>query len=541
MRAATGALALASTAAALVAVELALRLALPPPRTHAGEALVFDAGLGFRGEPGARLAGRDARGPFQVALDAQGLRQRTREPGAQQAARAIALIGDSFVVAQGVRDADTLSSRLEAELAARALPARVHDLAVVDYGSAQQLLLWRAQARRLGAEISLLALYPANDFANNTLALAGRTTVSPGDYWRPYLVARPDGGFERRHAHPWRAALRRASRLFAVLEQRALAEDAARGSAWLEPWPASDSVEARLRSGRAHREELELHREPAPGSAWAQAWSISERLLVAFRDEVRAQGGRFVVLVIPSLLQVQEEATSLRLDLLARRYAGRGSRELFDWNLPERRLAEFLAREEIEALLLLDAFREAARAGDALYLPDGHLAPRGHALAAARLADALASRAPQRALSPRSEAPTALLPPPDAAAARLDFRAAPHGSYLVRGGWLDYGASGDAAGWLPAARASLVLPARRGDLVLRGHVADAALLPVSVRLRLGDAQVRGEISAPGAFALRLPEPLAHDAPRWVEVRLELVARAAAGGAASLRVTSVGFE
>jgi hypothetical protein len=538
VRGAAVALALFGAAATLGALECAARLALPPPRHHAGLALVFHPELGFRGEPGARIEAADAAGRFEVALDAQGFRRREPAPPGVPGAREIALLGDSFAVAQGVRDADTLSSRLEAELAARGVAARVRDLAVVDYGTAQQLLLWRALGAGLAPDTVVLALYPANDWPNNTPALAGRTTVSPGDYVRPYLVPGAAGALERRFAHPVRAALRRVSHAFAALEPRVLAWGAAERVGWLAPWPAPQPVPARLRDGRAPREELELFREPAPGSAWDEAWRTSEALLRALRDEVRARGARFVVLGIPSLLQVEAEATAVRLELQARRHAGRGLAELCDWNLPERRLAAFFAKEQIEALLLLDAFREAAQSGASLYLSDGHFSPRGHALAASRLAQALADGAPLRAPAPASGGPTPRLPAPDAAPAWLDFRAEAHEDWLVRGGWLAWLRG---AGWLPSARASLVLPARAGDLVLRGTLPAHAARPVGVRLRLRDAETRARVEAPGAFEVRLPAPLARDAPRFVEVELELAASARPGQAAELHITSAGFE
>jgi lysophospholipase L1-like esterase len=542
LRLRAGALALLSLAAALTTVELFARLRLPPPRHFANEALIFDRELGFRGEPGARSEGFDAQGAFSIELDEQGLRRRVRSAAAAGSAREIELVGDSFVVAQGVRDDDTLASQLEARLAASGQPARVRELAIVDYGTAQEWMLWRAQREGRPADVTVLALYPANDLANNTLALAGRTAVSPGDYLRPYLVPRPDGGFERRFAHPLREALRGASRAFAVLEHRMLAFGVARRIEWLEPWPARESESTRLHAGLAPREELELYREPAPGSAWAEAWNTTLQLLRAFRNDVRAGGGRFVVLVIPSLLEVEEEATAVHLDLLARRHAGRGLREIVDWNLPSRRLAGFFADEGIEAFALLDAFRDAARHGVSLFVSDGHFSAPGHALAAARLADALGAAEPSAPAPPRSDGPTSILPPPDASPAQLDFRAAANEAYLVRGGWLAHSASGETAGWLPGARAALVLPARRGDLVLRGHVPDDAVLPIAAELRLEETRASVELAAPGPFELRISAPLAADEPRWVDVEIELSSRTRIGRApATVYVESVGFE
>jgi hypothetical protein len=527
------ALAVASLLLLSLALELASRVWLPPPRHHLREPLVFDAELGFRGDPGARLEGFDARGPFVVRFDENGLRLRAHPDPEPPAQRSIALLGDSFAVAKAVRDGDTLSGRLESLLRERGAATRVHDLAVVDYGTAQQLLWLRGRAKDLRYDTLVLALYPGNDFANNTLALAGRTNVSPGDYVRPYLVPDGDGGFALGFAHPVRAWLRRHSHLFACLEQRALSR--------LAPWPAPEPPPARLHAGRPPREELELHRDPAPGSAWDDAWHTSEALLLALRAEARAHAARFVVLVIPGAHQVEEDAMHVRLDLLVRRHAHRGLRELLDWNLPERRLAAFFEKNEIEAVLLLDPFRAAAAHGERLYLPDGHFSASGHALAARLLADVLAGDAFAHAAAPRSPGPAALLPDPARAPAQLDFRSAAFEPYLVRGGWLAHRTTGSSAGWLPAARACLVLPARRGDLVLRGRVPEHAALPIAASLRIGNKEQRARLAHAGEFDVRLPAPLAADEPRWVAVDLSFAGRAQDGRPAELTVESVGYE
>ena len=166
-------------------------------------------------------------------------------------------------------------------------------------------------------------------------------------------------------------------------------------------------------------------RAPAPGSAWEDAWRISEALLLALRDEARARNARFVVLVIPPVPQVQQEALSVALDLEARAQTGKPLDERLDWNLPERRLAPFFRAEGIESVFLLDAFRAAAARGPALYISDGHFAAAGHALAASVLADALASPTRVYAPAPQSAGPAALLPAPEQAPAVLDFRSAP--------------------------------------------------------------------------------------------------------------------
>jgi hypothetical protein len=542
-RVSTALLAVASLLLLGLALELAARVWLPVPHHHASQALVFDPEFGYTGEPGAELSGFDAQGPFTVRFDAQGLRRREHESAAAApGARRIALLGDSFVVALGVRDDDTIAGQLEQRLAEHGQPARVHDLAVLDYGTAQQLLWLRERTNGLTFDTLVLALYSGNDFANNTLALAGRTGVSPGDVLRPYWLPRDDGGFDATFGHPLRARLRGVSRAFVWLEHRVLSFAVRRELDWLLPWPARESMSERLRAGLGPREELEIHREPAPGSPWADAWATTERLLLALRDEARARHTRFVVLVIPPVPQVQDEALNVALDLEARAETGKPLDQLLDWNLPERRLAPFFAAEGIESVFLLDAFRAAAARGPALYISDGHFAAAGHALAARVLAEALASPTPVYAGPPSSAGPTPLLPSPAEAPSLLDFRSAPFEPYLERGGWLTHRISGSAAGWLPASRARLVLPVRRGDLVVRLRVPESATLPIAARLRQGPHEARAELALPGEFELRLPAPFAQDEARWTQVALAFQVSATVGRRpAELYVESVGFD
>ena len=132
----------------------------------------------------------------------------------------------------------------------------------------------------------VLFVYPANDLINNSMGLAGRTTVSAGDPIRPYLV--PEGGELRvRHLHPLRALLRAHSRLFAILEKRVLAASG-------EATTAGEDVGARMRAGRAPREDFEIFRTHDPGDRWEEAWVTTFALLEAFRDECEAMRNNFV-------------------------------------------------------------------------------------------------------------------------------------------------------------------------------------------------------------------------------------------------------
>jgi hypothetical protein len=117
------------------------------------------------------------------------------------------------------------------------------------------------------------------------------------------------------------------------------------------------------------------------------AWSLTEAILARLRDEVERRGSRLIVVIIAAPEQVYPDAwertlaaqpalSSLNLDLDA----------------PNRRLAAFLAVQNIPHLDLLPIFRQAAAQPDALPLyfrRDQHWTPAGHRLAAEAIHDFL--------------------------------------------------------------------------------------------------------------------------------------------------------
>jgi hypothetical protein len=383
----------------------------------------------------------------------------------------------------------------------------VYGLASSDYGTAQELLLLRQLGPALAPDVVVLAMYPHNDLVNNTLELAGRTEVSPGDDLRPYLVPGNSGDLELRYAQPLRAWLRRASRAFAWLERRVLARAAAREDA-ANPQAVFPDMAERLARGRAPREDLELYRPPPPGGAWARAWETTEALL----------------------------------------RAGVAIEELLDWSLPERRLRDFFDREGIEARLLLDPLRRAVTRDQPVYARDVHLTWRGHAIAAEAVLEwVTGSPAPAVA---RSNTPGPPLLPPEApsAPAWLDFRIGEHREHLVSGGWIVRRPlrPGAEPGWLTGARALLALPAREGDLVVRGILPPQATLPLDVGLGIvRGPRVTRTFTQHGPFELRLPSPLRHirvGPPGFVlvEIRPRTTFRAR-GRRFGLFVQAAGFE
>lgn len=531
----------------LVALELGARWIAGPVRYHDGESLSYDPDLGFRETPGLVIESGDERGLFTLRFNREGFRGRPLpEPGAStpQGVLRVAFLGDSFLVARAVRDEQLMTTLTQHELVADGVPTEVYNLSATDYGTVQQLLLLREVGADLRPDVVILALYPHNDLANNHLGLAGRTAVSPGDYLRPYLVPTAEGRLRVRHAYPLRAWLRSHLHSFAVFERALLGFGAAREIAWLAPWPPPTPTAQRLDSGRAPREDLEIFRRHSADPLWEDAWATTFALLRAVRAETRASNARLLVLVIPYVFQVQRDATSVAMELEVQRH-GIGSLDaLLDWNRPEQRLARFFADEGIEARLLLDPLRRAVRDDARVYAQDTHLNGRGHAIAAQEVLAWLRGTAPP-SIPLSTTAPTPLLPPASQALAWLDFRREAHEAYLVWGGWIAWRAAleGRGRGWVTSVAPKLLLPARRGDLIVRGALPRQAPLPAKVQLDLSDGRRKiFTLTRHGSFTLRLPAAPGDRDPNGfvsVEIRTDAIFRAS-GRRYGLFLEEIGF-
>ncbi len=496
-----GALVLVGLGVAFGLAEVAVRLVLAPPRFHDAP-LEFDPELGFRGVPGYREAGRDDAGPFEFALDAEGWRVPPPAPALPQDAPRLVYFGDSFLVGRGLRAAALLPHVAAQRLAERGTPVEASSYAAIDYGTAQQLLAFRALPETPSAAGVVLVVYVGNDLVNNEPALAGRTDVSAGDYVRPYLSP-PD--WERaEYLHPWRARLRRVSRLFVTLERGMLSLSRQPRFAWLRPFPPRAAVGPRVQRGAAPRASQEVLRDHDPGSGWSRAWERSFGLIETFRDEVRARGGRFLVVVVPMEEQVVRTARTEALAFSVKHAGGAPLADLLDWELPERRFARFFERAGIDAILAREPLRALAAQGVNPYLRDRHLSAAAHALLADRVvAWWLGEPAPEVEPAKR---PVWWVPRAREGLSRLDFRTASHERQLGDG-WLEWFDAEAGGGWRIGPRSLALLHDRGGDVVVTGRAGEDAPLPFAVTVEFAGAGTSGlRVDAPGPFTLRFAPP-----------------------------------
>ena len=499
-----------SVGVALLPFELFARVYAAPPEYVAG--MRFDARLGNLTSPGLRLATSDERGPYEYRTNARGFRGDELPPtDADGAVERLLFVGDSFVNAWGVRGEETMSARVASGRSEPGREVRAFNICSNDIGTGQELLLWREHGRDLEPELVVLVMFPGNDVANNAIELAGRSEWSPSDYVRPYLVADPAGEWEARYAHPWRALLRRNLTSFAWLEHRLVSWGQRRSVDWLAPFAEATPPRERVEAGHAPFEYAELFCTHEEDRDWDRAWETTERLIESFRDEVEATGSRFLLVVIPVRFQVQWDGMLESRELDSWLRAGVLMSERLDWNLPERRLEGFCRRSGIEAVFLLEPLRrEAARSPGRVYLDDGHLTGLGHEVAAAEILARLAAGGAAAAPAEFSE-PTRWLGPASEAPSMLDLRSERGPIACLAAGWTewhpDWGGAGAGRGAMVPV-CEVMVPARAGDLVLRGSLPEGVALPHPLRLGITNVvSEEFELTETGPFELRLPEPI----------------------------------
>ena len=517
----------------LVAVaEGVTRLFVPPPVLYGD--LISDPLVGFRMKPGKDLLNRDTEGEFPYRLNAHGFRGPELPPEGPSGERPagvkeILLLGDSFLNAWAVREEKWIGTQIREALARAGVSAQTHALCSDDYGNAQELLLLREYGARIRPDLVVLLLFPGNDLINNTIELAGWSTVSPGDYFRPYLV--PDGeSFDVQHALPVRAFLRH-SRMFSIAEMHWLKRsgDPRDPPAGL-PGVVAPSKEERLAAGDLPLEYLEPFRKGDLLPRWEAAWRTTERLIEEIREESEDLGARLLVVVIPHLYQVEDGACVAQIDAEMQLRGAGSLRERVDWNLPETRLEEFFHRADIAHVQLLTPLREAVVPGaPSVYVADGHLSGAGHTIAAAEVARFFLDSASGGLCFVPSEP--------------VDVRELYPGS-----DWVDASDGGDrelfAWGFNPWFRGDgvgawrldgsgvFLIPIRAAGLAVQGYVPDASRLPLEVRLNIPAwnwSQLQSITTSP--FEVRFapkslpPEVVQDDPIRWVPAVLTISPKA----------------
>lgn len=370
---------LISSGLALLVLEVAARILLSPAvnRGVAGTPISETSKtLGWRTRPGGSQ--RIVREDFDVtvSLNTHGLRGPDLDYGKSAGRRRLVIAGDSFAHGYYAPEEETLAGRLRGSLTACGVD--VVNGGGPGYSTDQEWLYFSEElARYEPSEVLLLFYY--NDLLFNIESLGTANRSKPMFREQDGKLTLVPPAFSAESAPPPAASVAAAApsaprfhgsalwSLVASRVQRTRPDWSRRLSTWgLAPEISLEPPAEFLPFG------------PKDGAERARVeamWRMTERLLAAFRDDVRARGAGFSVLYVPARFEVNDEAWRY----LARRYEG---------DRPWRRDAVYSRLSGVLAGLgipLIDsnaAFAEAEASKQAAYLPvDGHWNSRGNEIA----------------------------------------------------------------------------------------------------------------------------------------------------------------
>ena len=339
---------------ALLAGEAILRLA---GARFSSSFYVLDQDRGWSLRPDAR-GDNTQENTVAIEINAAGQRDNiehafSKVPGTYR----VALLGDSFAEAFQVPLEQSISKQLEKELNSclGGQKAEVINFAVGGYGTQQEILTYRLQAKQYNPDMVILLFYTGNDLYNNH-PLLNPTNADAAPYFdrpaMPKLSALGEGWRQiNRHSH----LARMISDIYYKARRNNIAGERRRAEAF-----GDNYMNKLVFSPSTHPEMID-------------AWASTEDALRAFPKEVRS---KFLLAVVSSNFQVNPEP-----DKRSGFLAFSGATELF---YAEKRLAAL----GLPTLLLGPPMLEAAEAkgtyfhGFAGSLGSGHWNAEGHALAA---------------------------------------------------------------------------------------------------------------------------------------------------------------
>jgi hypothetical protein len=298
-----------------------------------------------------------------MRTNALGFRGPDRPERKADGVRRIAVLGDSMVAGLAVPEAETMCGVVEALLAADAGAeprVEVMNFGISASAPAQELALYRGLVRRFAPDVVVLTFFYGNDLSDTLYEISDQ-------YGRMYLEL-DDAG---------------------TLRPRPYVE-----SPLIVRWLASSRVFAwiRLLTGKSGRTVRRIREGSSPSALGylpdgdpraERAWRLLEAIVAALQKDVRADGGRLVVLAIPCAREIYPDDAALR------EWAGPVA-DVLDLDVQERRMTQLCERLHVPLVSLKPAFLAAAGDPEPLYLARlGHLSARGHRVAAGVVADRL--------------------------------------------------------------------------------------------------------------------------------------------------------
>lgn len=282
----------------------------------------------------------------------------------------VLVLGDSFVWGFGVEDKDIFTSVIEDETNA---VIEMINLGVSGYGNDQEYLLWRKKGNLWNPDIVLLMITLTTDPWDNILA-------KRYGYPKPVYKLDENGNLRLTNVpvpkrNTWNDPKTQGK--FNVTFIGKILRYSAFANLVTSALSRNDSIRKQLEryeiipvrlSGYSWEYQLYLDR-----SENEVIFDVMFKLIEMLNNDVTSRGSRLIVGIIPSVIQVYPELFGEYLQHFPK-YKGR-----LDTEAPNKRIADFCSKNNIQAINLLPGLREAGKSNPYLYFPiNRHWTRDGH-------------------------------------------------------------------------------------------------------------------------------------------------------------------
>lgn len=269
-----------------------------------------DPQVGFVLNPNLRSS--QQRPAFIVAVNTNSLGLRGPELKPKSDKYRIAVLGDSHTFGSGLNNNETLPARLEIELNKLAGADRFE---VINVGSpahntVQEYIQLQRLAKKIDADLWILAFTGENDIHFNTLELQAQMTSGPR---RPVAKLNDDGSLEINYSGAERYFEKNKWRLDVQLKDRPWFQNTAtylRGKIAWKSFGAPVSVpDPNIILGWPYLSEYSPEYTPPEVASidyeklWQEGWDVTKSLILAMRDETKKLQSDFMMLSVPSDFQ----------------------------------------------------------------------------------------------------------------------------------------------------------------------------------------------------------------------------------------------
>lgn len=377
-------LGLLSVGLTLLVVEVGLRWFAPPPYpVETGRFYACHDQLGWTGKP--NFAGTIEGSGFEqwVEFNSLGLHDTDHSPAKPPATFRLLMLGDSYVQAVQVAEAETAHQLLEDNLNGQFETPQFEVISggVINWGTNQQLLFYRNYGRHYHPDLVLLMFFIGNDFQDN---LPGNLlTVQGFNCYAPYFAYCETGlNPTPLNYAPGVSQLADNCSTLRRIMINPMGKIYQNWRLYQQLEPLIIAHQPRQRFGRAYPTSFSALYLPNDEAELDLAWQITLATISRLQQEVTAEGHQFAVaLISPGMV--------VRLLLLSPAERERFWRDNPDFaaaqaDQPNRRLADFLNQHQIPFLDLTPGMVEhwADHAEPLYLLEDGHWTAAGNRLAA---------------------------------------------------------------------------------------------------------------------------------------------------------------